>query len=679
MAMQSIFRLPWGSDPLESRPDSVSAQKMRASPIMDIPLLNKLKRKRTSSPESPRSSTDQDVKRKKLAQGSQQPAHTTGKRDPNMVAQQSLEATTGKGQQPELSGSSNTMPPPQHIPSLPTTAVNPRSPSNDMAPQAVSNPSLANTTPVGPSLDTGSDLSLLQQTIEHSFNVEILAKHRELRLIDQEMAKCQVALEQLRRCELIPYPGLVGMSDEVSTGRGPSIRSQPGFTQPAAPAPWGVTDGPYTRHYRSWLLQDQTFDSTPILQTPAPYDGFAHRRADSRSTRNSIVSLDKPSKRGSRESISSITQPQANQVLTPPPRVKGAPLVIRRATDNVLVKLICIKCNRGGFSSVQGFLNHCRIAHKLEYKTHDAAALECGQPLGPDEQHLEPSTGSAAHPTKVQAPNKATSAAPTTVTNTASKVHQLNRPQPLNLPPRPTWKRQRLAYDRALSQVSTPVNGTPVTASPAASSFHSSPLVPSTSTPSLSKLFAKRGLGGDLQAATSTAREKVDLGPDNEDGDDDSNSKESPVTGPAGGARTITSNNLNNVSGGQQSTKGHRQPSQRPRPAPLSSGRSLNMADVPLQDNELSPHTADSNPGLVSDHDDDPTSDAEDDGHSVAGTSHSVPISRACGEAMDIDLQVDGEHDEHSVLVRARNNRNRENDRAGSPSRPRSRYDDSRK
>jgi len=550
-----------------------------------------------------------------------------------------------------------------------------------MAPYTVRNPPLATITPAGPSLDTGSDLSLIQQTIEHSFNLEILAKHRELRLIDQEMAKCQVALEQLRRCELIPYPGLVAMSGDVSTGRGSSIRSQPGFTQPIAPAPWGVTDGPYTRHYRSWLLQDSTFDPTPISQTPAPYDGFGHGRADSRSTRNSIVSLDKPSKRGSRESISSITQPQTNQVLTPPaPRVKGAPLVIRRATDNVLVKLICIKCNRGGFSSVQGFLNHCRIAHKLEYKTHDAAALECGQPLGPDEQHLGPSTAPAAHSTKVQPPNKATPAASATVTNTSSKVHQLNRPQPNSLPPRPTWKRQRLAYDRALSQVSTPVNATPTTASPAASSFHSSPLVPSISTPSLSRLFAKRGLGGDLQAAASKAREKVDLGPDNEDGDEDPNSKGSPIAGPSSGAtRTVTSNNFNNVSSGQQSNKGHRQPPQRPRPAPLSSGRSLNMTDVPLQDNELSPHTADSNPGLVSDHDDDPTSDAEDDGHSVAGTSHSVPISRACGEAVDIDLRVDGDHDEHSVLVRARNNRNREEDRAGSPSTPRSRYDDSRK
>jgi len=644
---------------------------------MDIPLLNKLKRKRTDSPEPARLSTDQDVKRKKLEQGPRQPAHTTGRRDSESVAQQSPEATASKEQQPGFTASSNSMPPPPHILSLTSTASHIRSPSESMAPDTVRQPSL----------DTDmSALSLLQQTIEHSFNVEILAKHRELRLIDQELAKCQVALEQLRRCELVPYPGLVNMSEDVSAGRGPSIRSQPGFTQPVAPAPWGVVDGPYTKHYRNWLVQDSTFDSTPIAQNITTYDGFATARADSRSTRNSIVSLDRSSKRGSRESFTGIAQAQTNQPSAPAaPRNKGGPLVIRRPTDNQYVKLICIKCHRGNFSSVQGFLNHCRIAHKLDYKSHDAAAEECGHLLEADEQHLTPATPATVASSSVRAPatNKAASAgSAVTTTNFASKVHHLNRPSAVNMLPRPTWKRQRLAYDRALSQVNTPVSVTPASASPAASSFHSTPLVPSLSTPSLSKLFAKRGLGGDLDAAAAKAKERLDLGPDNEEGEEESSIRGSPVIGTAGGAtRTVTGNSVNNVLGTQQSNKGHRQPPQRPRPAPISSGRSLDTANMsePLQDSELSPHTADSNPGLVSDHDDDPASDPEDDGHSVVGASHNVSISRTCGEAMDVDLRVDEDHDEHSVLVRARNNRNREEDRAGSPSRPRSRYDDSRK
>src|SRR5208282_692912 len=47
-------------------------------------------------------------------------------------------------------------------------------------------------------------LDTLRDAIESQLSLEILLKHDELRLINQEMAKCQIALEQLRRCHLIP-------------------------------------------------------------------------------------------------------------------------------------------------------------------------------------------------------------------------------------------------------------------------------------------------------------------------------------------------------------------------------------------------------------------------------------------------------------------------------------------
>ena len=47
----------------------------------------------------------------------------------------------------------------------------------------------------------------VRDTVTGQLSLEILLKHNELRLIDQEIAKCQVALEQLRRCAEIPYPG----------------------------------------------------------------------------------------------------------------------------------------------------------------------------------------------------------------------------------------------------------------------------------------------------------------------------------------------------------------------------------------------------------------------------------------------------------------------------------------
>lgn len=45
---------------------------------------------------------------------------------------------------------------------------------------------------------------------------------------------------------------------------------------------------------------------------------------------------------------------------------------------NIISSLICPKCNRENFFSPQGFINHCRISHSLEFTSHDAAAVVCG-------------------------------------------------------------------------------------------------------------------------------------------------------------------------------------------------------------------------------------------------------------------------------------------------------------
>lgn len=43
-----------------------------------------------------------------------------------------------------------------------------------------------------------------------------------------------------------------------------------------------------------------------------------------------------------------------------------------------LQRMECRDCHRSNFSSAQGFINHCRIAHQREYSSHDAAAYDCG-------------------------------------------------------------------------------------------------------------------------------------------------------------------------------------------------------------------------------------------------------------------------------------------------------------
>ncbi|KAF8582829.1 hypothetical protein K439DRAFT_120063 [Ramaria rubella] len=50
----------------------------------------------------------------------------------------------------------------------------------------------------------------------------------------------------------------------------------------------------------------------------------------------------------------------------------------RSTSPHVTVKLVCIDCTRSDFPTIQGFLNHCRLAHSRVYGTHDECIQETG-------------------------------------------------------------------------------------------------------------------------------------------------------------------------------------------------------------------------------------------------------------------------------------------------------------
>jgi ADA HAT complex component 1 len=220
--------------------------------------------------------------------------------------------------------------------------------------------------------DPESNLDKLRAIIEAHINLEILHKHNELRLIDQELAKCQVSLEQLRRCELMPYPGSTGPSQAVTQGTGKSLKAPAGYTEPQYPAPWGVTDGPYARHYATWLLPDPAFDPWRAhggshVGTPMTTRG---NRANHR-TSPFDFHVPAPAARTSRTSTGNRQDPG-----TPTGR---DPMIMKRQADGEWVRLRCSVCHRSNFNNIQGFLNHCRIAHHQDYKSHEAAAIACGE------------------------------------------------------------------------------------------------------------------------------------------------------------------------------------------------------------------------------------------------------------------------------------------------------------
>lgn len=652
--MQSIFRLPWCTDPSgDDKSEKVMFPKMRQSPVVDLSMLSsKLKRKRSVSPSLDSLPTFDHSKRVKVSNFDDDPS-LPGRRQVDSQVDINL-SDSGLHDSANQALQNPMAKVPLLTPDVSFAASGAKATAPTPPPSA--KPKQPLETNDKPELLEGTKESQLQDVIEHQFNLEILLKHRELRLIEQELAKCQTALEQLRRCELMPYPGASGLSESLSCGTGPALKPQSGFTQPQAPSPWGVTDGPYTRHYARWLLNDPTFDSVPFSHVMPGLESYA-MQPEGRSTRNSGAGVGKTGRsRSMRDSFGNLSQALPNYPAQS--RGKQGPLVIRRLADNLFVKLICNNCQRGDFSSVQGFLNHCRIAHKVDYKSHEAAALDCGKPLEEDESHLIPqgapvATSGAPKPQQAPKPTVAQAVPPPP----AGFVHPLNA-QTL---PRFTWKRQA---DEARASVSQTQSRRAVANKPrkssASASFHASPLVGSSVTPYLSARFAKQGLGGDLQRATTQAREKIDLGP--EPAEDEQPAKTPSETPKPNGISAISVSRpaATPVPDGAQGHKGWYSPISRPRPAPIMARHVPEaMLDSPPN---LSPHAVDSNPGLVSDHEDD---DAPSDLDDVRSERHESPGAvsrlsalrgRTCGDEMAVDLEVDvdDEADGHSVLIRPR-------------------------
>jgi ADA HAT complex component 1 len=332
---------------------------------------------------------------------------------------------------------------------------------------------------------TSAQLEPLRRTIQSQIGLEILLKHKELRLIDQELAKCQIALEQLRRCTEIPYPASRLPSKAVSNGTGPALRTQTPGVVPQSPAPWGVPDGPYSRHYAKWLLPDTRFDGGLEAELVAPSNTAGKNPAKGR-TRGSVPEIVSVA---TKSRIRGGGQLKALSSGYPQPKDKAGLVIQKRKSDGLVIKLVCLDCRRENFSSAQGFINHCRIAHNRSFASHDAAADACGEPVEVDEAGLVVGNEIAS-------------------TSSAGMVHPLIRSAHLlkNKPETPT-----VAYG---GDAMIPLPSTGATSPDQLSlrggmgspppTYRASPL-----TPNLSALVRSKGLGLDLEKLVSDAKTRV--------------------------------------------------------------------------------------------------------------------------------------------------------------------------
>lgn len=366
-------------------------------------------------------------------------------------------------------------------------------------------------------------------------------KHNELRLIDQELAKCQIALEQLRRCQLIPFPASSlepERMEQVSVGKGPSAQIE-GGTQPRHSAPWGVADGPYTRHYAKWLIPDEVFDGKSNAHDVLEAPPAGRTATEGRATRGSFTETSSVAGKSRSQRGSAGSKLQALSSGYPPPKDKAGPLILKRSTDGQLVKLVCLDCRRDNFSSAQGFINHCRIAHNRGFASHDAAAIACGEEIVTDESGemvIDSEHGSGA---------------------VVGFVHPLIRSAHLIKPTQSTPAKQSVAHASAMDhdmQHSNAPLGTPKAfTNPAVAGYETwtnlrsstalrpiardiegnSAFVPSAQTPHLSALMQMKRQSGDLPDLISQAKTKLDLDldlPDEEDSDGEGEGEEDSNT-----------------------------------------------------------------------------------------------------------------------------------------------------
>lgn len=308
----------------------------------------------------------------------------------------------------------------------------------------------------------------------------------------------------------------------VASGSGPSL----GNTVPHPP-PWGIMEGPYTRHYARWLIPDSAFDPH-LVDTFHPFQ--AGKAGSERTTRGSVSERSHgiAGVRTHRGSANSRLQALSHGY--PEPREEKGPLILKRSADGRMVKLVCTDCRRDNFNSAQGFINHCRIAHNRGYSSHEAAALACGVEV---EGHENSSCDVVESPAATSV--KAGLVHP--LIRSSTKATPLSR----NVSLSSSGRKSSTGYQKEVSGSL----GSPIGAAESSQNLNwraSSPFVPSPRTPHLSALFTKIGHGGNLNEMVDHAKTRVDVDAqfDHSSEDDDHDEEMEDVPQTMSGPRSLS-------------------------------------------------------------------------------------------------------------------------------------------
>ena len=493
-----MFSFPW---PSAARNEQTLPEKaafmLPKPPVTQIPLFNKLKRKRgDSSPTRPGLNFPELKRRMETTSREQMPALDGPRLALPIQGSNISEGTRSEKDIVQMLQ-----------PSLSDCAVA----STDLGSQGQSSKGRLASNGSSNQIDHDNDIQTahtapvtthaLRETIEAQFGLEILLKHKELRLIDQEFAKCQVALEQLRRCQVIPFPSMTSQPEDMqaaSNGLGPVFKSTASYAPP-----WGITDGPYSRHYQQWLIPDSAFGDVVAENIQLP--PLSAKSLPDRATRGSksekgTVAGASRSQRGSNGA-----RLKALPHGYPEPKEEKGPMVVKRGSDGKMVKLVCLDCRRSNFNSAQGFINHCRIAHSRQFLSHDAAIEASGEEIDVD------ADGSVGE-TSIGSQATASSALVHPLIRSSAHLARISSTEQ---PPLTTSKRKISQATNVLDkQPPDTISKIRVISTPHQFDLdhHTSdaPFTPSAETPHLSALFSRLGRGGDLAEMVTEAKTRPD-------------------------------------------------------------------------------------------------------------------------------------------------------------------------
>jgi len=252
------------------------------------------------------------------------------------------------------------------------------------------------------------------------------------------------------------------------------------------------------------LIPDPSFDG-PLVEWERPHEMSRAGKTtpEGRNMRHSLADALTPGSKSRSQRGSTSQKLQALPNGYPQARASTGPPILKRA-DGQLVKLVCIDCQRENFASIQGFINHCRIAHRRDYKSHEEAAVKSGQPIELDEagsiigEERSPSIATGlVHPRIRSAPTdrEAYAALLSRIDASMNLYHQGKLPGVTSIPG---------------SAVNTPNRSRQHVVAGVTPSTNQD-FVPSDATPHLSDLMRRRGFGGNLNELVGEAKKVVDI------------------------------------------------------------------------------------------------------------------------------------------------------------------------